>query len=124
MSLMYNKVNGMKKKLQVSIKTENMLKSIADNIKMARKRRSMKVTELASRIGVDRGTIIRLEKGVPTVSLGLYLEVLNHLNLLEGQEVATNPSNDVGALSEQIRKIRSGKRKKVSSLPDDLSLDF
>lgn len=120
----YLQVGDMKKKLQVSIKTENMLKSIADNIKMARERRSIKVTELASRIGVDRGTIIRLEKGASTVSLGLYLEVLNHLNLLDGQDVVTNPSNDVGALSEQIRKIRSEKRKKVSSLPDDLSLDF
>jgi transcriptional regulator with XRE-family HTH domain len=114
----------MKKKLKVSIKTENMLKSIADNIKIARERRSMRVTELASRIGVDRGTIIRLEKGASTVSLGLYLEVLNHLNLLEGQDIVTNPSNDVGALSEQIRKIRSERKKKVSSLSDDISLDF
>ncbi len=114
----------MKRKLQVSIKTENMLKVIAGNIRIARERRGMKVAELASRIGADRGTIIRLEKGAPTVSLGLYLEVLNHLNLLEGQGVVTNPSNDVGALSEQIRKIRSGKRKKVSSLPDDIYLNF
>jgi DNA-binding XRE family transcriptional regulator len=124
MKSVYNKESGMKKKLHVSIKTENMLKSIADNIRIARERRSMKVTELASRIGVDRGTIIRLEKGASTVSLGLYLEVLNHLNLLEGQDVVTNPSNDVGALSEQIRKIRSEKRKKVSSLSDDVSLNF
>jgi transcriptional regulator with XRE-family HTH domain len=114
----------MKKKLQVSIRTENMLNSIADNIKIARKRRGIKLVDLASRIGVDRGTIVRLENGAPTVSLGLYLEVLNHLNLLEGQDIATNPNNDVEALSQQIKKIRSKTRKKVSSLPSDIDINF
>jgi DNA-binding XRE family transcriptional regulator len=70
----------------VSATSLTALKSIGDLIAVARKRRELSVSEMADRLGVDRRTLTDLEKGKFTVSLGVFIQTLDFLNLLNGLE--------------------------------------
>ncbi len=113
----------MKKTIKISIKAEKTLIQLAENLKLARKRRKMSQALLASKIQVSRSSLARLESGDPGVSLGLYLEYLNQLDLLEGLEIATNINTDVTALESEIKSLRS-KGITKAKIPKDFDLDF
>ncbi len=85
------------------------LKEIGRLLTDARKRRSMSVSELATRMGVDRRTLTQLEHGSPKVSLGIFFQALSALNLLRGIQEVLRPENDIEAISSKVRKIRSRK---------------
>ena len=54
---------------------------MGENIKLARKRRKLTVMQVADRAGIDRSTLYYIEKGIPSVSLGAYFNVLRVLGL-------------------------------------------
>ena len=54
--------------------TKEALRLLSLQIKMARKERRMTEAELAERIGVARSTVQLIEKGAPTVAVGLVFE--------------------------------------------------
>ncbi|MDE0694274.1 MAG: helix-turn-helix transcriptional regulator [Boseongicola sp.] len=54
--------------------TEEALLLLGKQIRLARKRRRMSERDLASRIGVARSTLQLIEKGNPSVAIGLALE--------------------------------------------------
>jgi len=83
------------------------LKEVGRLLSEARKRRGMSVTELAGRIGFDRRTLGQLERGNPSVSLGVFFQVLSVLDLLRGIEEALKPENDLESISTAVRRIRS-----------------
>lgn len=98
------------------------LKTVGQRIADARKQRKMSVVELASRTGVDRRTVTELERGNPKVAVGIFFQVLSTLNLLRGIEEVVRPENDIEAISNSIRKIRS--RQAVVKRIDDKKVDF
>ncbi|GHU76076.1 transcriptional regulator [Bacteroidia bacterium] len=51
------------------------------NIKLARLRRNLTMEQIAERAGISRSTLWQVEKGVPTVSFGVYAQVLFVLGL-------------------------------------------
>ena len=57
-----------------SVITKEALRLLSMQIKMARKKRRMTEAELAERIGVARSTVQLIEKGAPTVAVGLVFE--------------------------------------------------
>ncbi|MYF12334.1 MAG: helix-turn-helix domain-containing protein [Gammaproteobacteria bacterium] len=57
-----------------SVITKEALRLLSMQIKMARKERRMTEAELAERIGVARSTVQLIEKGAPTVAVGLVFE--------------------------------------------------
>ena len=84
------------------------LKKVGALIAEARARRKIAGSKLAEQIGIDRRTLAQLEKGSPTVSLGIFFQVLSTLNFLRGIEVLLRPENDIEAMSAIVRRIRKG----------------
>ena len=62
-------------------KVRNNLTTVGLQIKMARKRRKLSLTAVAERAQCSQLTLIRVEKGEPTVSIGIYARVLYALGL-------------------------------------------
>jgi transcriptional regulator with XRE-family HTH domain len=72
----------MKTKKQILFpKHQKILEKAGENIKLARKRRSLTTIQVSERAGIDRSTLVRIEKGDPRVSMGAYFNVLRVLGL-------------------------------------------
>ncbi|MCK0159025.1 helix-turn-helix domain-containing protein [Allomuricauda sp. F6463D] len=62
-------------------KYQKIFDGIGQNIKLARKRRKLTAEQVAERAGIHRATLHRVEKGDPTVAMGIYFNVLKVLSL-------------------------------------------
>lgn len=62
-------------------KLQNLLSVTGAQIKLARLRRKLSAAQVAERAGISRMTLLAIEKGKGSVSMGIYLKVLNVLNL-------------------------------------------
>lgn len=62
-------------------KNKKILKTVGENIKLARLRRKLTMAQVAERAGISRPTLSSLEKGSASVSLGIVLQVLLVLGL-------------------------------------------
>jgi transcriptional regulator with XRE-family HTH domain len=72
----------MKSKKQVIFpKHQKILEKVGENLKLARKRRDLTTIQVSERAGIDRSTLVRIEKGDGRVSLGAYFNVLRVLGL-------------------------------------------
>ena len=54
---------------------------VGEQIKLARLRRNFTISQIADRATVSEITVSRVEKGLPTVSIGIYLRILYALQL-------------------------------------------
>lgn len=86
---------------------------LGQDLQVGRKKRRMSVTDFAARIGVSKGTLIRLEAGDPTVRIGtlamalLALGELDRLgNLIDAARDDTGLLIDRSNLPQRIRKPR------------------
>ncbi len=62
-------------------KLEQKMQIVGEQIKLARLRRNLSVAQIAERATCSALTINRIEKGTPTVAIGIYLRVLYALQL-------------------------------------------
>ena len=62
-------------------KLEQKMRTVGGQIRLARLRRNLSVAQVAERATCSPMTIARVEKGTPTVSIGIYLRVLYALQL-------------------------------------------
>lgn len=62
-------------------KLEEKMKVVGEQIKLARLRRDLSLAQVAERATCSPLTVSRIEKGSPTVAIGLYLRVLYALQL-------------------------------------------
>ena len=70
-----------KKTVVVMPDTQKVLENMGEQIKLARLRRNLSTELVAERAGISRATLWAVEKGTPTVSIGIYLRVLYALQL-------------------------------------------
>lgn len=61
--------------------SDRVLKELGENIKLARLRRKLSAEQVAKRANISRGTLGQLEKGAPSVAMGMYCQVLFVLGL-------------------------------------------
>lgn len=61
--------------------TERILCELGENIKLARLRRNLTVELVAERANISRATLWAVEKGSPSVSIGMYAQVLLAIGL-------------------------------------------
>ena len=54
---------------------------VGEQIKLARLRRNLSVAQVAERATCSPLTVARIERGIPTVAIGIYLRVLYALQL-------------------------------------------
>jgi DNA-binding XRE family transcriptional regulator len=76
-----NKHTMQSKKQILLPKFQKALEKMGENIKLARKRRSLTTIQVSERAGIDRTTLYHIEKGNSSVSLGAYFNVLRVLGL-------------------------------------------
>ena len=62
-------------------KLEQKMQIVGEQIKLARLRRNLSVAQVAERATCSPLTVSRIEKGIPTVAIGIYLRVLYALQL-------------------------------------------
>ena len=62
-------------------KLEQKMKTVGEQIKLARLRRDLSIAQVAERATCSPMTIARIEKGASTVAIGIYLRVLYALQL-------------------------------------------
>ncbi len=58
-----------------------VLVALGENIKLARLRRKLSTEQVAQRANISRPTLSAIEKGLPGVAIGSYVQVLFVLNL-------------------------------------------
>lgn len=62
-------------------KHQQILNQVGENIKLARKRRKLTTIQVAERAGINRTTLYQVERGIPSVSMGAYFNVIRVLGL-------------------------------------------
>lgn len=62
-------------------KHKKILAELGENIKLARLRRKFSTEQVSERANISRPTLLSIEKGSESVSIGLYLQVLIVLGL-------------------------------------------
>jgi DNA-binding XRE family transcriptional regulator len=99
-----SKVNTVARSLPPFAK--NALRQLGENIAIARARRKESQRAWAERIGVSVPTLIRLEKGDPTVSMAAYASALWLMGRVQALSEIAAPSTDLGALELDVRNAR------------------
>jgi transcriptional regulator with XRE-family HTH domain len=88
------------------------LRQLGENLAIARKRRRESLKDWAQRIGVSEPTLTRMEKGDPSVSMGVYATALWLIGRSQAMAEFAAPEHDRGALEDAVRvaKARSGRK--------------
>jgi transcriptional regulator with XRE-family HTH domain len=63
--------------------TEEILKTMGEQIKLARLRRDLSVELVSERAGISRSSLWKVESGNPAVAMGIYAAVLHALGSMD-----------------------------------------
>lgn len=98
-----------KKKLNAGPSTEDLLKDIGENLKLARLRRGLSGSQVADRAGISRSTLQLIESGEVNMSLVSLISILHALNLniadfFRGEDPLGRKLQDIQLLSGKSKK--------------------
>lgn len=85
--------------------TEEVLKTMGEQIKLARLRRSLTATLVAERAGISRATLWKVESGNPAVAMGIYAAVLHALNNLDQDLLLVAKDDEFGRQLQDLNLI-------------------
>lgn len=94
--------------------TKEALTLLGQMIKLERKARKMSEVDFADRSGISRATLQKIEKGDPTVEIGIVFEAAHiaGIKLFEVENNFTalieNTNNKIALLPKRIRKSERG----------------
>ena len=99
--------------------TDEALSLLGKQIRLARKLRRMTEIELAERAGIARSTLQRLERGDPSVEIGLVFEAatLAGVHLFHSEEPSLAPQ--IERLDDKLALLPKSIRVKQRSVKDD-----
>lgn len=80
------------------------LRTLGENLAIARTRRRESQRAWARRLGVSVPTLIRMERGDPGVGAGIYATALWLMGTVNGLAELSAPAADRGALESDVRK--------------------
>ena len=72
-----------RKAITILPETRDILCLMGEQIKLARLRRRISSQLIADRAGISRSTMVEVEKGSPSVAIGIYAAVLHALNKMD-----------------------------------------
>ena len=101
----------MQREVVIMPKTLDILKTMGEQIKMARLRRNLPVKIVSERAGISRNTLWQIEKGNPSVANGYYAAVLHALNNLDG-DLLLVAKDDV--LGKKLQDLEISAKKRVN----------
>lgn len=85
--------------------TEDILKTLGEQIKLARLRRNLSVELVAERAGISRTTLWNVEKGSPSVAIGIYAAVLHALNRMDKDLLLIAKDDAMGRKMQDLNLI-------------------
>ena len=85
--------------------TEKILKTMGEQIKLARLRRSLSAELVAERAGISRASLWKVEKGDPSVAMGIYAAVLHALNNLDKDFLLVAKDDEFGRQLQDLNLI-------------------
>jgi transcriptional regulator with XRE-family HTH domain len=89
--------------------TEEILKTLGEQIKLARLRRDLSAELVAERAGISRSSLWKVESGNPAVAMGIYAAVLHALNDMD-KDLLLVARDDVRGREMQDLNLITGKR--------------
>jgi transcriptional regulator with XRE-family HTH domain len=92
------------------------LKDLGENLALARQRRNESQRAWASRLSVSVPTLIRMEKGDPSVGMGVYATALWLMGRHAALPEVAAPAQDLNALEQDIEAVRQ-RSKRLSRKP-------
>lgn len=96
------------------------LRKLGENLMIARKRRHEARRDWAARIGVSEPTLMRMEQGDPSVSMGIYATALWLLGRAQELSGLAAPELDRGALEQDVRMAQKRSVRKAMSVQQKL----
>ena len=78
------------------------LRRLGADLATARKRRKQSLRDWAARLNVSVPTLVRMEKGDPTVSMGVYATALWLINRQQALASVADPQQDLAALETEV----------------------
>ena len=91
-------------------KLEQKMKIVGEQIRLARLRRNLSIAQIAERATCSPLTVSRIEKGAPTVAIGIYLRVLYALQL--DDDILLLAKED--AMGKALQDLNLKKRERAS----------
>ena len=85
-------------------KLEQKMQIVGEQIKLARLRRNLSVAQVAERATCSPLTVSRIEKGTPTVAIGIYLRLDDDILLLAKED----------AMGKALQDLNLKKRERAS----------
>ena len=82
--------------------TEDILKTMGEQIKLARLRRDLPAKLVAERAGISRATLWKVEKGDPSVAIGIYASVLHALNDMDKDLLLVAQNDPLGRTLQDL----------------------
>ncbi len=85
--------------------TDKILRIMGEQIKLARLRRSLSMELVAERAGISRVSLWKVEKGDPSVAMGIYAAVLHALNNLDEDLLLIAKDDELGRQLQDLNLI-------------------
>lgn len=85
--------------------TEDILKTMGEQIKLARLRRNLSVELVAERAGISRTSLWNVENGSPSVAIGIYAAVLHALNNMDRDLLLVAKDDAMGRKMQDLNLI-------------------
>ena len=82
--------------------TEDILKTMGEQIKLARLRRDLPVELVAERAGISRASLWKVESGSPAVAIGIYAAVLHVLGGMDKDMLLVAKDDEVGRQMQDL----------------------
>src|SRR5690606_41671153 len=96
------------------------LKQLGEHLAIARKRRKEPRRAWAERIGVSEPTLMRMERGDPSVAFGTYATALWLIGRAQAIAELAAPAMDQGALRTEVRAALTRSVRKPPSIEQKL----
>lgn len=87
--------------------TMEILKSMGEQIKLARLRRKLPAELIAERAGISRATLWKVEQGNPSVAMGIYAAVLHALSGMDNDLLLVAKDDNLGRKLQDLGLITS-----------------
>ena len=91
-----------KRGVTVLPKTAEILEQMGEHIKLARLRRRLSAELVAERAGISRATLWNVEKGSPSVAIGIYAAVLHALGNMDTDFLSVAKDDELGRTLQDL----------------------
>lgn len=83
--------------------TQKILTQMGEQIKLARLRRNLSVETVAERAAISRATLWNVERGSPSVAIGIYAAVLHALNNMDKDLLLIAKDDELGRKLQDLK---------------------